>query len=390
MTSAPPKKICIFTGTRAEYGLLKPLMSRIAGHQLFNLQLLVTGAHLSREFGYTCSEIEGDGFLIDEKVEMLLSSDSPSAVSKSMGLGLMGFASAFERLEPDLLLILGDRYEALAAACAATMEGIPIAHIHGGEITLGAVDDAFRHAITKMSHIHFTCAEEYRKRVIQLGEIPETVFNTGALGVDSMRTLDFMTKEELSHRLGFSADNPFFLITFHPETRSRGMAEMQTKALLESLNHFEDRYFIFTSPGADAESGVIKKMISDWVSEKKERARMFSSMGRRFYLSGMKYAEVVIGNSSSGIIETPFFKVPCVNIGKRQEGRIKAQNIIDTGYSADNIKKAVAMAVAKDFRSGLEAMVNPFDKGDTAREIISILENIKWPVNAVKRFYDLG
>lgn len=388
MTLSSPKKICVFTGTRAEYGLLKPLMDKISAHHLFSLQLLVTGAHLSREFGYTCAEIEGDGFIIDEKVEMLLSSDTPSAISKSMGLGLMGFASAFERLKPDLVIILGDRYEALAAACAATMEGLPIAHIHGGEITLGAVDDAFRHAITKMSHIHLTCAEEYRKRVIQLGEAPETVFNTGALGIGSMRSMEFMTEDELSGRFGFPADSPFFLVTYHPETRSRGMAEIQMKALFEALDDFPERFVVFTSPGADAESGIIRSMISKWVEARKEKSRLFSSMGRRFYLSGMKCAEAVIGNSSSGILETPFFKVPCVNIGKRQEGRIKAQNIIDTGYSADNIRKAISLAIDKKFREGLGAMVNPYDKGDSAGEIITILETVKWPVQVTKRFYD--
>lgn len=390
MTSSFPKKICVFTGTRAEYGLLRSLMGKIASRPVFMLQLLVTGAHLSAEFGYTCSEIEGDGFLIDEKVDILSGSDTPSDVSRSMGQGLTGFASAFERLEPDLLIVLGDRYEALAAVCAATIGGIPVAHIHGGEVTLGAVDDAFRHAITKMSHIHFTCAEEYRNRVIQLGEYPETVFNVGSPGIDSMRSLDFMSKDELADRLGFSPDNPFFLVTFHPETRSGGMAGMQTKAMLDALDHFSDRYLVFTCPGADAESGIIKKMISDLVLGKKEKTRLFSSMGRRFYLSGMKYAEAVIGNSSSGIIETPFFKVPCVNIGNRQEGRIRAQNIIDTGYSSDSIIKAVQRAVDPDFRSGLENMTDPFDRGNTAEEIIAVLENIQWPVPVAKKFYDIG
>src|SRR5690554_4148256 len=321
-------KICIATGTRAEYGLLKPLIEKISSDNYFTLQLLVTGAHLSPEFGLTYKQIEADGYKIDAKVEMLLSSDTPEGITKSMGLGIIGYADALKQLSPDLLIILGDRYEMLSVASTALIFRIPILHIHGGELTEGAYDDAIRHAITKMSALHFTSTEEYRKRVIQLGEHPKTVFNVGAIGLDNFTSLSILSKSELENELNIKFNKYNFIVGFHPETLSNYSIEDQFKSLLQAIDVQTDSFFIFTKANADTDGRIINQLIEKYVSSHPEKAALFASLGTQRYLSLMKLVTAVVGNSSSGILEAPSAPTATINIGDRQQGRIQAKSII--------------------------------------------------------------
>ena len=311
------KKVCVITGTRAEYGLLKPLITKINNDSEMKLQLVVTGMHLSPEFGLTYKEIEQDGFEITERNEMLLSSDTPNGITKSIGLGMIGFADIFTRIKPDMVIILGDRYEALAAGTAAMVHRIPIAHIHGGELTEGVMDDSIRHAITKMSMLHFTAAEEYRKRVIQMGEEPDRVFYVGALGIENIKTQKLLSKSELAQSVGFSPDDSYIVVTFHPVTLEINTAGEQFDKLLGALDVYKEYYIIFTMANADTNGRIINQKIEEYVSRNKGRAVAFTSLGMMRYLSALKYCEMVIGNSSSGILEAPSFKIPTVNIGDR-------------------------------------------------------------------------
>ncbi|WP_045212429.1 UDP-N-acetylglucosamine 2-epimerase [Desulfonatronovibrio magnus] len=388
------RKICVFTGTRAEYGLLKPLMDEIVKDDSLRLQLLVTGMHLSPEFGMTYRVIENDGFVIDEKVEILLSADTPAGISKSMGLGLIGFADALARLTPDIAIILGDRFECLAMACACLNARIPIAHIHGGEITMGAVDEAFRHSITKMGHLHFTSTEEYRQRVIQLGEHPDRVFNVGALGIENIRNLPLLSKEELAEDIRFDLDVPYFLVTFHPVTLENATAREQFSALLAALDEFKtsqssDIKLIFTKANADTDGRIINQMIDQYVGENSVNSTAFTSMGQLRYLSGMKYASAVVGNSSSGIIETPSFRVPTVNIGDRQKGRVRAESVIDCEPLREPIQKALLKAISAEFHESLQNMINPYEQEGTARNILDVLNKTDLSGIMKKEFYDL-
>jgi GDP/UDP-N,N'-diacetylbacillosamine 2-epimerase (hydrolysing) len=382
-------KICIATGTRAEYGLLKPLIEKISSDNYFTLQLLVTGAHLSPEFGLTYKQIESDGYTIDAKVEMLLSSDTSEGITKSMGLGMIGYSDSLKQLSPDLLIILGDRYEMLSIASTALIFRIPIVHIHGGEITEGAYDDAIRHAITKMSALHFTSTEEYRKRVIQLGEHPNTVFNVGAIGLDNFMSLEILSKSELENELKIKFNKYNYIIGFHPETLSNYSIEEQFKSLLQAIDVQTDSFFIFTKANADTDGRIINQLIEKYVSSHPEKAALFASLGTQRYLSLMKLVTAVVGNSSSGILEAPSAPTATINIGDRQKGRIQAKSIINSSADKDDIISAFNKAKSKKFRLEIENIVNPYGNGDTSNQIMKILKSI--PIESLKQktFYDL-
>jgi len=368
------KKIAFCTGTRAEYGLLKPLMELVLHDPDLEFELYVTGMHLSLEFGHTIDEILQDKIPVAEKVEILVSGDTPSAISKSMGLAMIGFGDVFARRKPDMLVLLGDRFEAFCAAAAATVARVPIAHLHGGELTLGAIDDAFRHSITKMSSLHFTSTEEYRHRVIQMGEEPSRVFNVGALGVENILKLPLMTLKELEKSLGVRFKTPYALVTYHPATLDDMDPENQILELLNALDSFPGLFLVFTKANADAGGRVINKLIDDYVSKNMERAVVFSNMGQIQYLSAMKFASMVIGNSSSGIIEAPSFGVPTVNIGKRQAGRVKAKSVFDCAVETKSIRKAIT-EVQATARNKQDQVSNPYYGKDTAKTIYKIIRD---------------
>ena len=382
-------RVCFFTGSRAEYGLLKPIMRNILSAPGVDLQVVVSGSHLADEYGATCDEVEGDGFAVSKKVDIELHSDSPAALCRSMGMGLTGYGKALEELQPDIIVILGDRYESFTMAAAATVCRIPIAHIHGGEVTQGAIDEAFRHSISKMSHLHFTCAEEYRRRVIQLGEHPDRVFNVGSLGAENIRSLHLLAKSELEKQMGFPMGERCLLITYHPVTLEKDTAAKQFQNLLEAVDGLEDVRMIFTKANADPDGMVINRMIDTYVAAANEKAVAFTSMGHLRYLSAMKYAAAVVGNSSSGIIEAPSFRVPVVNIGDRQKGRIRADNVIDCGEGALEIEKALRKALSHEFRESLTTMQNPFEKDDTAGRIVEIIRNADLNEILKKEFFTI-
>ena len=382
------RKICVITGTRAEYGLLSRLMRFIADDKDLQLQIIATNMHLSPEYGLTYREIEEDGFVINRKVYMLLSSDSANATVKSIGLGTIGFADAYEELKPDMILVLGDRYEILATTTAALIYKIPVVHIHGGEITEGAYDDAIRHAITKMSHLHFTSTEEYRQRVIQMGENPSTVFYVGALGCDNIRQIPLMNKEELEKSLNFSLDKKTILVTFHPVTMENNTAETQFKELLSAIDECEDLRVIFTMPNSDTDGRIIVDLIKKYVADNPEKAIWFNSLGMKRYLSTLQYIGAVVGNSSSGIVEVPSFHIPTLNIGDRQKGRIMAASVTNCLPTKNDIKQNLRTIMQPDYVNSLKDVKNPYDKPNTAQEIARIIKENK-KVSAVKRFYDL-
>jgi UDP-hydrolysing UDP-N-acetyl-D-glucosamine 2-epimerase len=382
-------KICIVTGSRAEYGLLYPLMRLIKKEPSMDLQLVVTGMHLSPEFGLTFRQIESDGFSIQEKVEMLLSGDTDTAIIKSTGLGLIGFADAFKRLQPDWVVVLGDRFETFAAAIAAHLSKIPIAHLHGGELTEGATDDAMRHAITKMAFLHFAAAEPYRKRVIQLGESPRRVFNVGAIGLDNIMGLKLLSQSKLEKELDFSFGNKTALVTYHPTTLEKDTAARQVRHLLQALDQFPDLRLLFTLPNADAGGRVIIRLIEEYVKKNHTRAKAFTSLGQLKYLSALRYASVVVGNSSSGILEAPYFRIPTVNIGDRQTGRLKAPSVIDTGTDAKSITAGIRNAFLPDFTALSKKQSYLYGKGDTAPKILRIIQRTGKPASVKKAFYDL-
>jgi UDP-hydrolysing UDP-N-acetyl-D-glucosamine 2-epimerase len=363
-------------------------MKAVQDDVAFELQIIVTGMHLSPEFGLTYKEIEKDGFVINEKVEMLLSSDSDAGITKSTGLGMIGFADAFVRLKPDLVILLGDRFETFAAATAAYLAKIPIAHLHGGEVTEGATDEGLRHAITKMSYFHFTSTEAYRKRVIQLGESPERVFNVGAIGIDNIKQLQLLSKEQLEDNLEFKLDKPFVLVTYHPVTLENNSAEAQFNELLKAFMGFKDLRIIFTKPNADANGRVIISLIDKFVSENISRAIAFTSLGQLRYLSLMQFTTAVVGNSSSGIIEAPSFGIPTVNIGDRQKGRERAESVIDCGYTEDEIKNALNQALSTDWQKKSKGFENVYGDGKTTQRIVENLKNID-RISLKKPFYDL-
>lgn len=385
------KRIGIMTGTRAEYGLLKSLMQEINKDNDLELYLIVSGMHLSPEFGMTYKEIEEDGFQINAKVEMLLSSDSPAGISKSIGLGVIGFADEFQRADLDMLILLGDRYEALSAAICALVMRIPIAHLHGGELTEGAIDEGIRHSITKMSYLHFTSTEQYRNRVIQLGENPERVFYVGALGVENIKKINLMTKEELERSIHFEIDENTVIVTYHPVTLENNTVEEQFLNLLEVLDRNPKIRMIFTKANADTNGRIVNELIDKYAAQNSERACAFMSLGQKRYLSALKYCRIVIGNSSSGIIEAPSFGKPIINIGDRQKGRICADSVINCGYTQQEIQQAMETALTKEFENKASNCRNPYEKENTAANIISVIKDylLNDKIKLKKGFYDI-
>ena len=384
------KKICVVTGTRAEYGLLKPVIERVYKDTELELQLVVTGMHLSPEFGLTYQEIETDGYPITDKVEMLLSSDSNVGITKSMAVALMGFADSFERLRPDIVVILGDRYEMLMVASAAMIAKIPIAHIHGGELTEGLIDEAIRHSITKMSYLHFTTTNEYRKRVIQLGEQPERVYCVGSLGVENIRNVALLKKDELEKSLGVTLTEKTVLITYHPVTLEDMTAQRQFQNILDAMDCRKDFYIIFTKANADTHGRIINQMIDEYVSKNSNRSIAFTSLGQLRYLSVLQFCYMVIGNSSSGLLEVPSFKIPTINIGDRQRGRVCAESVISCDNTLDAILESITLASSEDFRNKLQESINPYEKEHTSQQILAIMKNaLDTGIDIKKKFYDL-
>jgi GDP/UDP-N,N'-diacetylbacillosamine 2-epimerase (hydrolysing) len=382
-------KVCIVTGTRADYGLLKHVINEIDQDEALQLQLIVTGMHLSPEFGLTYQEIEKDGFHIDEKVEILLSSDTAVGINKSIGLGVIGMGEAISRLKPDLMLILGDRYEILAASIAALISSVPVAHLHGGETTLGAYDESIRHAITKMSKLHFVAAEDYRNRVIQMGENPKNVFNVGGLGVDSITKIKTISKAELEKQLGLKFDKKSLLITYHPVTLEKNDSSAKNmENLLSSLEKLKSTTLIFTFPNSDNDSRKLIGLITDFVNQN-PNAHLFVSLGQKLYFSCVKQVDGVIGNSSSGLLEVPTFKKGTINIGTRQNGRLKASSIIDCDVSSDKISTAINDLYSDRFQESLELTQNPYGKGGASKKIVSHIKSLDLPIDIKKIYFDI-
>ncbi|MCT2534643.1 UDP-N-acetylglucosamine 2-epimerase [Aquibacillus koreensis] len=383
------KKISILTATRAEYGLLKPIISKLNTVAEFDVRIVVTGAHLSPEFGLTYREIEKDGFVIDEKIEMLLSADTPAAISKSMGLAMISFADYFNRLKPDMLIVLGDRYETLAVCMSAMNERIPITHLYGGETTEGAVDESIRHAITKLSYLHFTSTEKYRSRVIQLGEQPERVFTVGAVGVENILKQRLLDKNELESSIKFKLDKPYAMVTFHPVTLENNQSAVQFQELLNVCKKYQDMKFIFTKANADTNGRIINDMIDAYLEEN-ENAIAFTSLGMTRYLSALKYCTVVIGNSSSGLLEAPSFGIPTINIGDRQKGRLLAESVINCEPTVEGINESLKIALSSEFRHKARSTVNPYGSGNTSEKIVTIIMEflLNNRITLKKKFYD--
>ena len=382
------RKICVITGTRAEYGLLRWVMDEIKNDPELKLQVIVTGMHLSPEFGLTYKSIEDDGFHIDRKVEMLTSSDSSVAIAKSIGLGLIGFADSLNELKPDLILVLGDRFEIFSAVSAALVAKIPVAHIHGGETTEGAFDEAFRHSITKMSHLHCVAAEQYQNRVIQLGEQPDSVFLVGGLGIDNIKRLKLLDIEELEASLNFKMTSRNLLITFHPVTLEIATAEKQMKELLEALSELKSTQLIFTLPNADTGGRIIIKMIEEFAS-KSRNVYFFKSLGQLRYLSCIKHMDGVIGNSSSGLLEVPSFNKGTINIGDRQLGRIQAESIINCKPDYNSITLALDKLYSRDFQLALKKVNNPYGDGGASEKVVAVIKKYDLTGIIKKTFHNL-
>lgn len=381
-------KICVATGTRAEYGLLKPLMEAIRKEMGWDLQILATGAHLSPEFGLTFQNIEQDGYIIDKKIEMLLSADTGTAIIKSMGIGMIGYADALQDLNPDALVILGDRYEMLSIATSALILKIPIIHLHGGEITEGAYDDAIRHAITKMSHLHFTSTETYRNRIIQMGENPVKVFNVGAIGIDNVKKLTLLSKKELEENLKIRFKKYNYQITFHPATLDAETPEKQFQILLDAIDEQDDSFFIFTKSNADTNGRIINRMIDDYVNQNPDKASAFDSLGTLRFLSVVSICDAIIGNSSSGILEAPSLHTATINIGKRQQGRIQAKSIINTAVDKNEILKGIERVKSDSFQKIVANVNNPYGDGGTVTNIMKVLRKTDFDNITMKKFFD--
>ena len=384
------KKLVIVTATRAEYGLLAPIIKKLQKNDNVEVRLAVTGAHLSPEFGMTVKEIEADGIAIDKKIEILMSSDTPVGISKSMGLAIISFAEYFAESKPDALMVLGDRYETLAVCCAALNNRTPIIHLYGGEATLGAIDEAIRNAITKLSFLHFTSTESYRQRVIQMGEAPERVFCVGAIGGENAQNVKLLSKKNLETEIGFSLGKKYAVLTFHPVTLEDNTAEKQTKELLQAIIKFPDIDFLCTKANADTDGRIINELIGQY-AQKYPNIHLVDSLGAKRYLSAVCYSEFVIGNSSSGIVEVPSFKIPTVNVGDRQLGRIQASSVINCEPLEDSIIKAIKKAMSNDFKDKLKDMINPYGNGNTTSKITSITENYlnNDKILLKKKFFDL-
>lgn len=383
------RKVCVITGSRAEYGLLKWVMEDIRTSKTLELQVLATGMHLASEFGESVAEIERDGFMIDRRVEMLLASDTPVGVAKSMGVGIIGFADALHDLAPDIVVVLGDRFEILAAVSAALVARIPVAHLHGGEKTEGAIDDAIRHAITKMSHLHFVAAEAYRARVVQLGEAPSRVYCVGGLGIDGIRRAPLLAREALEKTIGFRFGERNLMLTFHPETLAvQTPGEQMAAAVLRALDHFPDVRVIFTLPNADVGGREIARQIDHFVLRRPD-CRAFASLGQINYLSCLQFVDGLVGNSSSGLLEAPSFGKATVNIGRRQAGRLRAASVIDCDADEAAIVDAIKRMYSPQFRASLRGVSNPYGDGGASARVVATLETLDFADLLVKSFVDL-
>jgi UDP-hydrolysing UDP-N-acetyl-D-glucosamine 2-epimerase len=383
------RTVAVVTIARSDYGHYLPLLRRLVDTDGLRLHLIVAGAHLSPEFGHTVDVIEADGFEVAERIEMLRSSDSPLGIAESMGLGVTRFAESFARARPDVLVVLGDRFEMHAAALAALPFKIPVAHIHGGEVTLGAIDDALRHSMTKLSHLHFVATEEYGRRVIQLGEEPWRVVVTGGIGLDNVRSIPLLDRAELEAVVGLPLDEPTLLVTFHPVTLEYEDAEWQTGELLSALGEAA-LPVVFTAPNADTGGRSVRTLIEEWVAST-ERSTFVENLGTRAFFSLLSVAAAMVGNSSSGIIEAPSFELPVVNIGTRQEGRVRAPNVIDVGYGRAEVLDGIRQAGDPSFRESLRGMMNPYDAGGAAELIVDRLASVDLEGGLVaKRFHDIG
>ena len=382
------RKICVVTGTRAEYGLLYWLMKGIDTDKDLELQIIATGMHLSEEFGNTYQQIEKDNFTIDKKVDISLSSDTELAISKSMGLGMIGFADAFNELQPDLIVVLGDRFEIFSAVSAAMIAKIPVAHLHGGEATEGCIDEPIRHSITKMSHLHFTATNEYRNRVIQLGEQPDRVFNVGGLGVDNINKLKLMTKSDFEKAINFELGEKNVLVTFHPVTLEKSTSETQFQELLESISKLKNTKIIFTKANSDTNGRVINSMIDAYVSVN-DNSIAFTSMGQLNYLSALQFVDAVVGNSSSGLLEAPSFNIATIDIGDRQKGRIKADSVISCLPTQESIRSAFDKSYSEDFQNIVDNTKNPYGNGGASKIVVDIIKDFDLNGILKKIFYDL-
>ena len=384
------RNICVVTGTRAEYGIMQKLIRLLHEDPQVELQLMVTGMHLSPEFGNTIETIVEDGIPISKKIEVLLSSDTPIGISKSMGLGMISFSEALEELAPDILVVLGDRFEIFSAVSAAMIARIPVAHIHGGEATEGLIDEPIRHSITKMSHIHFAATEEYRNRILQLGEQPHRVFCTGTPGLDNIFSLDLLSKREFEKSIEFDLEGSVTaLLTFHPVTLDFSSTQKQFCEVLDAISSRAEMKVIFTMPNADTDGRIIIKMINDFVAKNPKKYKAFISLGQLRYLSALNHVDLVIGNSSSGLVEAPCFKIPTINIGDRQRGRIKAASVINCEPTKSSISQALNQALNPNFRATLQSLKNPYGEAGASKKIKDILCSFNLENIIKKRFYDL-
>ncbi len=383
------KKICVVTSTRAEYGLLKNTIGAIHNDKDLELMLVVTGTHLMEKYGHTIDEILEDGFPITEKVEVDFSSKTPKDISIIMGRLSIEFAKLFSANRPNLLIVLGDRYELIPICSCAMNEMIPIAHISGGEVTQGAIDDCVRHCVTKMSYLHFPGCEEYRQRIIQLGENPKRVFNFGDVGVENIYTQEYMTKAELEGSIGFKLDKPYFSVTFHPVTLDNNTAEEQIIEVLNALKYFSDYKFVISKANADIGGERINAIIDEF-AEQNSNCAAFGSLGIKRYLALLKYSDGIIGNSSSGIVEAPCFRIPTINIGDRQAGRLRADSIIDCMTKTDDIINAIKKSRTESFRNIVSNTVNPYGQGETAKDIVNVIKDYLFnnKIDLKKEFYD--
>jgi UDP-hydrolysing UDP-N-acetyl-D-glucosamine 2-epimerase len=383
------RKICFVTGSRADYGLLYPLIKMVAADPDLELQIVATGAHLEEGFGSTVTQIEDDGFKIDADIPLAIAGDTPVDIAAAMARALSGAAECFDRLLPDIAVLLGDRYEIMAVAQAALVARIPVAHIHGGEITEGAIDDSMRHAITKITSLHFTATEPYRRRVIQMGEHPDRVFNVGAIGLDNLDLLDLSDRSVLSAAIGFPVDGEFFLVTYHPETLGDIEPADALEEMLAALDEFADHRLIVTGVNADPGHSAISARLDEFARTNPDRVLLKQSLGQLNYLSAMSHCAAVIGNSSSGIIEAPAFSVPTVNIGDRQKGRLRATSIVDCGPARADISAAVEKSLTPEFRDTLKGMVSPYGTGGASERILPVLKSADLVQLGKKAFHDL-
>jgi len=383
-------KVCVISGSRAEYGILKLIMRKIKAEDQLELQVLITGSHLSRRFGLTVESVQSDGFEIHKKCEIPLEEDSEEGVLRSLAASLPTIGAALKELSPELVIIVGDRYEIFGAAVAATLLHIPIAHIHGGEITLGAIDDVFRHSITKMASIHFTATAKYRDRVIQMGENPDNVFLVGAPGLEYIQTCDFMPRALVEEKLGLKLSDDSFVVAFHPETRYPGKTVRDLDAMLQAFDRFPDLHLVFTGSNADQDGRLFNRKIASYVDANSHRAVFHASLGQNLFLSTLRLTKGLIGNSSSGIIEAPSLAVGTLNVGARQEGRIRARTVIDSDASADSIAVGIERLLSEDFRDRLKNVLNPYFQENCSEKVISALKSFSVDGSQHKLFYDVA